>query len=375
MPNIHDENASPILIRGPNGIPVGVVSPKSAARNVVSENGRRTNVGYPRSEAFADRQRGRSQQQQQQRVPSSVLRATAVRKTATTKKKKTEARDGKGRKHVVDVGDGDDVWRPLGAGVTGGNHRDGEGGQGEGEGEDGMGLLQPPRMSEEVQPVNLQGLFEGEEVNEFSKVAVFVRIRPDGGRGREEPGALGSVGSLGHNHYPHQRACLYAESGSRLGVSAPLGSLAYENGECQVGQLMAFNRVFGPETSQTEYYVQTSKALVEQLVQRERYEGVFLSYGITASGKTYTIQGTKESPGIIPLALWTLFGKLTAKGEGAKGGGTRAGTLPSPCSQARGRAMRVRRRPGPWGRRSPQPAGWTRSSRSSWPWPRWASGP
>ena len=255
-----------------------------------------------------------------------MLRATAVRKTATTKKKKTEARDGKGRKHVVDVGDGDDVWRPLGAGVTGGNHRDGEGGQGEGEGEDGMGLLQPPRMSEEVQPVNLQGLFEGEEVNEFSKVAVFVRIRPDGGRGREEPGALGSVGSLGHNHYPHQRACLYAESGSRLGVSAPLGSLAYENGECQVGQLMAFNRVFGPETSQTEYYVQTSKALVEQLVQRERYEGVFLSYGITASGKTYTIQGTKESPGIIPLALWTLFGKLTAKGEGAKGGGTGAGT-------------------------------------------------
>jgi len=302
MPKNHDENASPILIRGPNGIPVGVVSPKSVARNVVGENGRQTNVGYPRSEAFADRQRGRSQQQQ--RVPSSVLRATAVRKTATTKKKKTEARDGKGRKHVVDVGDGDDVWRPLGAGVN----------------EDGMGLLQPPRMSEEVQPVNLQGLFEGEEVNEFSKVAVFVRIRPDGGRGREEPGALGSAGSVGHSHYPHQRACLYAESGSRLGVSAPLGSLAYKNGECQVGQLMAFNRVFGPETSQTEYYVQTSKALVEQLVQRERYEGVFLSYGITASGKTYTIQGTKESPGIIPLALWTLFGKLMAKGEG--GGGT-----------------------------------------------------
>lgn len=35
--------------------------------------------------------------------------------------------------------------------------------------------------------------------------------------------------------------------------------------------------------------------------------GLFFSYGITGSGKTYTIVGTDEEPGMLPRAIETLF--------------------------------------------------------------------
>ena len=288
----NDEN-SPILIRGPNGIPVGVVSPSSKDKG-----------GHCKQVPGSTLRDGH----QPSRVPSSVLKATAVRKTATTKKKRTEVRDGKNKNRIdIASGDADAVWRPLGAAFLGGEAAL-AGGTGDISSlsiQHQTPLLQPPRMSEEVRPVNLQGLFDDTSVNEFSKVQVYVRIRPEGvGGGRDQGGGSSSV-------HQNRTACLYVASMGRLGVSAPLGSLAYKSGDCNAGRMMAFNRVFGPQTSQMEYYTQTSKVLVEQLVQRERYEGVFLSYGITAAGKTYTIQGTKENPGIIPLALQTLFGKLS----------------------------------------------------------------
>ena len=309
-----------------------------------------------------------------------MLKGMAVRKTATTKKKKTE-RDGKGKKYAL-PGDfpPDALWRPLGAafevktqtgvltevltergpeangvnemnGTNGANGANGANGTNrrqetgnENDNDNESFLLEPPRVSEEVQPVNLNELFEGEEVNACSKVQVVVRIRPDGGgsgsgtgdieRASADPGAsplgqaLGMGAGIGMGMgmgmgTMHARGCLSVASGGRLGVVAPLGSLAYKNGECKNGHVMAFNRVFGPETSQMEYYAQTGKGLVEQLVHRERFEGVLLSYGMTAAGKTYTIQGTKERPGIIPLALQTLFGKLKREEVGTEreGGG------------------------------------------------------
>lgn len=35
-----------------------------------------------------------------------------------------------------------------------------------------------------------------------------------------------------------------------------------------------------------------------------------LAYGQTASGKTYTMKGTNENPGIIPLVFRDIFAKL-----------------------------------------------------------------
>ena len=200
---------------------------------------------------------------------SSIIKATAVKKT-NIKKKRRDA-------PVATVpGVEDYQWRPLEMGA----------------------FMEPPRLSEEVHPCNLQGLFDNTKVSSTpkkmgkkpsEKIGVFVRIRPFSGQDTRE-------------------ACLYAHDEQSIGVAPPLGSLAYKNGDCYKGQKFAFQKVFGPETSQEAYFTATARKLVDSMAESEaHYEGVFLSYGITAAGKTYTIQGTKENPGIIPLALEYLY--------------------------------------------------------------------
>ena len=40
---------------------------------------------------------------------------------------------------------------------------------------------------------------------------------------------------------------------------------------------------------------------------------LMFTYGSTSSGKTYTIQGTKEHPGIIPRSLDVIFNTLSSR--------------------------------------------------------------
>jgi len=37
------------------------------------------------------------------------------------------------------------------------------------------------------------------------------------------------------------------------------------------------------------------------------YNGTVFMYGQTTSGKTYTMLGTPESPGILPCTVWDIF--------------------------------------------------------------------
>lgn len=46
---------------------------------------------------------------------------------------------------------------------------------------------------------------------------------------------------------------------------------------------------------------------VQDLLQNEQHNSVMLAYGITAAGKTYTIEGTKQQPGVMPRTLEMLF--------------------------------------------------------------------
>jgi hypothetical protein len=50
-----------------------------------------------------------------------------------------------------------------------------------------------------------------------------------------------------------------------------------------------FDKVFGPENSQEDVYNDAAKRLIDKCL--EGYNGCIFSYGQTASGKTYTMQG------------------------------------------------------------------------------------
>jgi hypothetical protein len=54
---------------------------------------------------------------------------------------------------------------------------------------------------------------------------------------------------------------------------------------------------------------------VRDLLRNKQHNSVMMAYGITAAGKTYTIEGTKEAPGVMPRALVELFQGLGGHAE------------------------------------------------------------
>eukprot|EP00250_Pteridium_aquilinum_P016990 c23398_g2_i1 orf=225-3134(+) len=67
----------------------------------------------------------------------------------------------------------------------------------------------------------------------------------------------------------------------------------------------AFDRVFGPATTTRSVYDVAAQNVVRGAM--EGINGTVFAYGVTSSGKTYTMHGDPKSPGIIPLAVKDIF--------------------------------------------------------------------
>ncbi|CAK8569290.1 unnamed protein product [Lathyrus sativus] len=70
----------------------------------------------------------------------------------------------------------------------------------------------------------------------------------------------------------------------------------------------AFDRVFGPHTISDEVYEVAAKPVVKAAM--EGVNGTVFAYGVTSSGKTHTMHGDHNSPGIIPLAIKDVFSMI-----------------------------------------------------------------
>ncbi|KAH9657015.1 kinesin-like protein KIN-7D [Citrus sinensis] len=67
----------------------------------------------------------------------------------------------------------------------------------------------------------------------------------------------------------------------------------------------AFDRVFGPHANSQEVYDVAARPVVKAAM--EGVNGTVFAYGVTSSGKTHTMHGDHNSPGIIPLAIKDVF--------------------------------------------------------------------
>ncbi|XP_023571998.1 kinesin-like protein KIF20B isoform X2 [Octodon degus] len=86
-----------------------------------------------------------------------------------------------------------------------------------------------------------------------------------------------------------------------------LGRLS-EKSSGQMAQKFTFSKVFGPETSQKEFFQGCIMQPVKDLLKGQ--SRLIFTYGLTNSGKTYTFQGTEENTGILPRTLNVLFDSL-----------------------------------------------------------------
>ncbi|KAF6160532.1 hypothetical protein GIB67_019472 [Kingdonia uniflora] len=66
-----------------------------------------------------------------------------------------------------------------------------------------------------------------------------------------------------------------------------------------------FDRVFGPSTTSQMVYDVAARPVIKAAM--EGINGTVFAYGVTSSGKTHTMHGDHNSPGIIPLAIRDVF--------------------------------------------------------------------
>ncbi|KAG5853352.1 hypothetical protein ANANG_G00072370 [Anguilla anguilla] len=128
----------------------------------------------------------------------------------------------------------------------------------------------------------------GEEDGSTERVRVYLRIRPlmdvEKERGEEQ-------------------GCVCVQDEETLLLRDPRVSQSVHK--------FTFTQILGPGTTQQECFDRTMKETVRDVLQGE--SRLLYTYGVSNSGKTYTVQGTGREAGLLPRALVSVFGRLQGR--------------------------------------------------------------
>ncbi|KAM8924628.1 kinesin-like protein KIF20B [Pelodytes ibericus] len=111
-----------------------------------------------------------------------------------------------------------------------------------------------------------------------------------------------------------EQECVSIPDSCSVLVRAPQSSQACrlsDKGGGPMAQKFTFTQVFGPETSQTQFFEGTIKQQVIDVMKGQNR--LIFTYGVTNAGKTFTFQGTKNDAGILPRSMDMLFSTIQGK--------------------------------------------------------------
>ncbi|XP_033368155.1 kinesin-like protein KIF20A isoform X2 [Parus major] len=156
-------------------------------------------------------------------------------------------------------------------------------------------------LSVEGKPSPLEStvLSNTEEQQVYEPLKVFLRVRPF------------SIAEL-ESH--DSQSCVTIEDAQTVILNAPKESSAMKNSERGIGHAVhsfTFSQVFGPETTQSEFFEGSMKDIVRGYV--NGVNGLVFTYGVTNAGKTFTIQGTSKDLGILPRSLDVIFNHIRGR--------------------------------------------------------------
>nr|GAT43634.1 kinesin-like protein [Mycena chlorophos] len=132
---------------------------------------------------------------------------------------------------------------------------------------------------------------------EREPIMAYLRLRPP--LGDDEPRSTPYLLPLSNTSVrmtdpndPHDNATRF-----RMSAAAP-------------SSIYTFSQVFLPATAQSDFFTKTTLPLVRDVLQGQN--GLLFAYGVTASGKTYTVQGGQNegSAGILPRTLDVIFNSI-----------------------------------------------------------------
>ena len=84
-----------------------------------------------------------------------------------------------------------------------------------------------------------------------------------------------------------------------------MGGLDYLRLNVTKDKAYTYDHAFGPEVDSGTVYNKTMLGVVSAVMQG--FHGSCFAYGATGSGKTFTMAGSQEQPGIMPRAINDLF--------------------------------------------------------------------
>ncbi|XP_078429160.1 ATP binding microtubule motor family protein [Wolffia australiana] len=125
-----------------------------------------------------------------------------------------------------------------------------------------------------------------------SRIMVYVRLRPMARKEKE-------AGS---------RSCVKIVNRQEIYLTEFASDADYLRLKRLRGRHFSFDASFPESTSQQEVYATTAAELVDGVLQGRN--GSVFCYGATGAGKTYTMLGTTENPGVMVLAIKELFWKI-----------------------------------------------------------------
>eukprot|EP00775_Hariotina_reticulata_P012438 gene12438-12575_t len=79
-----------------------------------------------------------------------------------------------------------------------------------------------------------------------------------------------------------------------------------------------FSKVFQQDADQAMVYGDTTAALVEDFLAFRQPSAVVMAYGVTSAGKTFTMQGSSDKPGLVPQALTNIFKSVSDQRDDLK---------------------------------------------------------
>jgi len=105
----------------------------------------------------------------------------------------------------------------------------------------------------------------------------------------------------------HDSACIKVVSSTSVQCTCPETSANYRVGNTKE-VVYTFTRVFNENVGQKEVFDVVAMPLVEALLTGNN--GLLFAYGVTGSGKTYTMTGEPSDGGIMPRCLDIIFNSI-----------------------------------------------------------------
>lgn len=133
---------------------------------------------------------------------------------------------------------------------------------------------------------------------------VTTRSRPNNMSAKDPVNVYCRVRPMQH---PSDISCMRILSDTQIAITTPESATNFRNFNNKE-IITTFCQVFTPESAQSDVFNTVACPLVENLILGRN--SLLFTYGVTGSGKTYTMMGDQQNGGILPRCFDVIFNSI-----------------------------------------------------------------